>query len=776
MTRHRPARTGDKRLAELRRLSAPARAEGRELLTEPEGLAVLELFGIGVPRHRVVSRGAELEHLDLSWARGDQVVLKAVAPGLLHKTEAGAVALVTRDPEVLAVAARRMAGRLRGVEIRGYLVSELVPHPVELGGELLVSVRWNVEFGPVLCVGGGGIAAEALAAGFQPGENPAIAAALGFRREEAEQLTERAAIARLASRGIRGRPGLVTPEAVASVLERFAEIGRSAMPAELSELEVNPLAVTTDGRLIALDVLARLGPGTEPVAPPPRPLRKLRHMLQPDSLAIVGVSERVNPGRVILGNLIAGGFDRDRIFVVKPDTRIIDGCACVPDLESLPAKIDLLVLAVAARQIPDLLTRVLRGQLAESVIVIPGGLDEAADGGQLAETAKRGELSEATDQRSAMRAVRDELRVTRATEWGGPVIAGGNTLGIISRPGRCDTTFIPGYKLKQPTPGQFRVAVVSQSGAFAVSKVSKIPGIELRYSISVGNQLDLTVGDYLTYLADDGEIDLFALYLEGLRPLDGARTTDAIRGIVAGGRPVVVYKAGRTREGSRATATHTAAMAGDYYVARELLRQAGADVCEHIADFDELIKVFALLAGRPVRGRRLGAVSNAGFECVAVADHLGELELTDFAPDTLGELRAVLNSCRLEGIVEARNPLDLTPIADDRAYEDAVRSVLGDEGVDLGVVGCVPLTPALDTLGPGAGADEDLNRPDSVGMRLARLWDEIQKPWVAVVDAGPAYDPLARLLEGRGVPTFRSMDRAMELLDRYATARLGASA
>jgi len=126
------------------------------------------------------------------------------------------------------------------------------------------------------------------------------------------------------------------------------------MPSPLGECEINPLVLTAGGP-VALDVLVKLGdPG--PAPPAARPLHKLRQLLEPSSVAIVGVSQQMNPGHIILNNLLREGFARERIFVVKPRATQIEGCRCVPDVASLPGRVDLLVLAVAAAQhaYPDL--------------------------------------------------------------------------------------------------------------------------------------------------------------------------------------------------------------------------------------------------------------------------------------------------------------------------------------------------------------------------------------------------------------------------------------
>jgi len=260
--------------------------------------------------------------------------------------------------------------------------------------------------------------------------------------------------------------------------------------------------------------------------------------------------------------------------------------------------------------------------------------------------------------------------------------------------------------------------------------------------------------------------------VEGFRPLDGARRSGTAREIVASGRHIILYRSGRTAAGAAASASHTASIAGDYAVTRELARAAGVVVADTLDDFDDLVLLFAALRGRVPAGARLGAVSNAGFECVAMADRLGTFTLARFGSDCEARLAAVLKAGRIDGLVDLHNPLDLTPMANDAAYEDAVRAVLDDPGVDVGIVGCVPLTPALDSLAPGDGHREDTTHVTSVASRLARVFAEIRKPWVVIVDGGALYDPMAAYLAAAGVPTFRTADRALRLLDEYSRACL----
>jgi acyl-CoA synthetase (NDP forming) len=563
----------------------------------------------------------------------------------------------------------------------------------------------------------------------------------------------------LATESQRGRPPEVPLADLAWTVRRFLALAEAFCPDPIAEFEVNPL-VTSGGRLVALDALLKLsGEGERSAAAslaPPRPLAKIRRLLKPRSIAVVGVSEKLNPGRIILQNILREGFPIDRVTVVKPGVRSIDGCRCVPTLAELPQPTDLVVLSVTAAQSAEMLTEIAEERRAESVVLIPGGLEE-----------KAGKEAIVTRMRQA-------LVASRATEGRGPIVNGGNCLGIRSVPGRYNTLFIPEHKLPIPRGAVDPVALINGSGAFAVSKGSKLAGVNPRYTITFGNQMDLTVADYLQFLKDDPEIELFAVYLEGFRPLDGARFLEAARDIARSGRTVVLYRAGRTRAGAEAAASHTAAVAGDYLITRQLAQAAGCVVADTLDDFEDLVRLFTFLRGSDPAGTRLGALSNAGFECVAIADHLGPFRLAPFAEATEARIAGVLARVRLGDIVSIRNPIDLTPILGDADYEAVTRAILEDPGVDVAVVGCVPMTGAIVTLPAGPGHGDDIRHPDSIVARLLRVRQESRKPWVAVVDAGRLYDPMAQALEDGGIPTFRTADRALRLFGLWCRARLAA--
>jgi acyl-CoA synthetase (NDP forming) len=404
------------------------------------------------------------------------------------------------------------------------------------------------------------------------------------------------------------------------------------------------------------------------------------------------------------------------------------------------------------------MAQLIGSEKARSTIIIAGGMGEKQGGASL-EDKIAGLIAEG-----------------RARKAITPVVNGGNCLGIYSKPGRYDTTFIPEHKLSFPKTEGSNLAYVSQSGAFLVSRVSKLRRIEPLYGISLGNQIDLRISDYLRYLEGVSEVKVFAVYIEGFKPGDGLLTAEAAARILRDpARHVIVYKSGRTPEGRQATSGHTASVAGDYAVSRSILEAAGCIVADSIADFDDLIKSTAGLAAKSVRGNRVGLLSNAGFESVVMADSLrngDSLVLASFADATRAALAAALSPLGIDKLQDIKNPLDVTPVADDAVFCACAGAILADPNVDCAVVSPVPMTPALKTLAPGAGYAESIYDSLSVSSRLIDLFRAARKPFAVNIDAGTLYDPMADELEAAGVPVFRRVDEAVRFLRMFVASRL----
>jgi acyl-CoA synthetase (NDP forming) len=213
-------------------------------------------------------------------------------------------------------------------------------------------------------------------------------------------------------------------------------------------------------------------------------------------------------------------------------------------------------------------------------------------------------------------------------------------------------------------------------------------------------------------------------------------------------------------------------VAGDYDVCQAAASQAGALVTDTFKEFEQLVELCTACHGKPVSGVRVGVVSNAGFETVGMADAIQgqryEVEMATLSAESTEKLAEVLKANRLGSLANARNPLDITPMAPEEVYEGAIRVLLEADEVDAVVVGIVPLTAALKT------APEELDSEGSLVERIPRLFAGANKPMVVVVDSGPRYDPLIRALRAAGIPVFPSADQAIRSLGRYLCHRAGA--
>ena len=604
--------------AAIREILNTARATGRTALLETEGLELLRALGVSAPAWFFVRDAAEASQIHLDLLTGERVVVKVVSPEILHKSDVGGVTIVAKNTEGIGAAIAQMQERLADQQVQGFLLCECVPFNSALGNELLFGMRWTADFGPVVTFGPGGIYTEFLAKSFAPGKDTAVLSPLLASAAHIERVLDDKAITSLITGKLRGQKARVAPAVIVELLQKFLAFASAYGGEQVAEFECNPVVIS-NGQLKALDVRLILGkPGA--AATPARPVDKIKNLLEPKSAAIIGVSEKINPGHIILNNLLREGFDPGHIYVVKPGKAEFKGCRCVADIAALPERVDLFILSIDAAQTPAAIDQIVEQRKAESLIVIPGGLGERSGSEGL--VAK----------------MEQAIHASRATDWRGPVINGGNCLGIRSKPGRYDTMFIPEYKLPPTTGAVSPLCLLSQSGALAVARASKLASLNPRYIISIGNQLDLTVGDYLGYFAADPEIDVYACYVEGFKPGDGAKWLQAAAGIVKRGKNVILYRAGRTVAGMQASASHTASIAGDYAVTRELCQQVGVVVADSLADFEDLARMFCLMRGKRVNGWRLGALSNAGFECVAIADNAKQLKLSPFAEATQKKL------------------------------------------------------------------------------------------------------------------------------------------
>jgi indolepyruvate ferredoxin oxidoreductase beta subunit len=733
--------------------------EGRRQLFEHEVYSLVQLVGaISPPHHVFLEKEQLISEEELARFPGDQVVLKIVSPDIVHKTEARGIAFVPKNYETVCAEIDRLMDRhSETADVRGVLVVEYVERVRPgFGNELFVGIRATREFGPVIAAGIGGIDTEYLADKMQPGLAVAKAPALGTSPEEFLDLFRETVAYEILSGRARGRSRIVSDgellrcfRAFLLLAQRFC-VDRGEKGPDVAELEVNPFAFRQQ-RLVPLDGRGSLA--TAVTAVTPRPQDKVNRLLEPRSIAILGVSaNNDNPGRIILQNVLEGGFPRGHVWVIKPGTDMIEGARCVASIADVPEDIDLLVLAASARQLPELVREAVESGRVHSAIMIPGGVGETEGSEEIASE------------------VREAIAEGRKRPDGGPVFVGPNSVGVVSRPGGYDTLFIPPSRLdKRWSEPARRVALISQSGAFIVSRMSNLETLDPAFAVSVGNQLDVTASDLLAAIGARDDVDAIGIYTEGFNDLGGLELLQNIRTVTAAGKNVVFYRAGRTEPGRSAAAGHTAAVAGDYDICQTAAAQAGALVADTFKEFEQMLELCAALHGKEVGGVRVGVVSNAGFETVGMADAIQgqryKVEIAGLSDASTELLSSALQERGLGRLANPRNPLDITPMASEGVYEDAIKVMLEADEVDAIVVGIVPLTAALKTVG------DELEDPDSLAVRLPAIFAAASKPVVAVVDSGPHFGPLIRALRAGGIPVFPSADQAIRSLGRYLCHR-----
>lgn len=767
-----------------------AQADQRSALLEHECYRLLAEIGAeAAPDHILIPADAHPTPGDLEAIPGEKVVLKVVSPDITHKTEAKGVRIVAKEMGAVEATHELMVqqvpkaysgyltahqgdvpGELRGLSGAGLesrlekrLVGILMCRFMEADArgfatELFVGIRHTDEFGPIISAGLGGVEMEVLARETVKGSAVAIAPTGLVNGTDFLELFKRTLSYKRLSGLMRGSRRLVSDEILEECFEAFIQLANHFSENNpearfhIEEFEVNPFQVV-GAHLAPLDGLCSFTPASQPIQA--RPLHKISSLLEPRSAAIIGVSGRgMNMGRIVLKNIVGGGFDPDRITIVRPNTDEIDGIRCVDSVADLPEKVDLFVVAVGADQVPPVIDDLVNHDKAEAVILIPGGLGEKSG-------------SEGLAQR-----LQSRIQEAHRTQSGGPIFIGGNSLGVISHPGRYDTMFIPENKLPKSRGDHDRnTCFISQSGAFIIANLSRMPWFDPAFALSIGNQIDVTASDLLSFIKDDPRIDVFAVYMEGFQQGDGLEFARAVKETVALGKDVVFYKAGRTSEGRSATAGHTASVAGDYAVCEAALEEAGAWVANDFNEFSDLLKLCTRFHGLSVEGNRVASISNAGFEAVGMADAIrvgrAQITLQPFVGDTRRRLEEALVQFKLDGLVDVKNPFDITPMADDEAYAQLVGTILDDSSIDGAMVGIVPLTPALQTLPGEPGSRQSVLNPTSVCQLLPKVAQEKGKPIVVVVDSGDLFDPMEAALEAGGIPVFRSADRAMRALCRW---------
>jgi acetyl coenzyme A synthetase (ADP forming)-like protein len=378
----------------------------------------------------------------------------------------------------------------------------------------------------------------------------------------------------------------------------------------------------------------------------------------PKSVAVVGANR--GRGTVpfdIFNNILRDGF-QGTVFPVSPREKSIAGVKAYKYVIDIPDEVDMAVVVF-----PSTVSHLAMEQVGQkgikSAIIISAGFREIGEAG-----------------------LRRESEVKRIAEKYDISFIGPNCLGVINTDPEC--SFNASFARQMPAQGD--IAFLSQSGALctAVLDYARAKGIGFSKFVSFGNKADVTEIDLLYYLKDDPKTRVILLYLEEVT--EGAALMEAARTIIyTAGKPVLILKSGRTRQGASAAASHTGSLAGSDEACNAAFRQAGIIRCDTIED---MFNYAIAMTYQPIpAGDRVAIVTNAGGPGVLATDRAIQegLTLASLSQATKDTLRK-----SLPHTANFNNPVDLIGDAKKDRYSVALSSILADEGVDGALVILTP--------------------------------------------------------------------------------------
>lgn len=746
--------------------------DNRDSLYEYEVYDILSLFDIDIPTYSLVKNEGEAKNCDVKSLKSSYVVAKVVSPDILHKTDAGGILFVEAKTDEIINAFKQIKKNVNknqpNAKFIGVLISEMIDYKPKFTNELIASFKQDRAFGPLITFGQGGIYTEFFAKYMKDFKSVATRSTFNFDDAEIKKMINQVAISPSFYGKMRGDKGdgieINKITKLLKVLKVLADYFSPINPESavtLEEFELNPLIITKDKKLIAVDGLVKFSKNKHKQYQ--KPTNKIHNLLKPKSAVVLGASaNKMNPGRIILRNLVkGGGVSKENIYIIHNKAEEIEGCKCVRSIQEIPIRVDMAIVTIPAdKGAPEAVIDLIKYKKTHSIILISSGFGETEAG------------------KEKEKLMKQYIFNSREDKDGGVLVNGGNCLGIVSRPGKYNTFFLPTYKLPFSEAKVTNIASISQSGAYLVTLASNFDSIiNPVYTISFGNQIDVTISDFLEYMKSDKSVDVISTYVEGFQDYDGIKYMKTAKKLIEMGKVVMLYKAGRTNEGMKAAASHTASMVGDYESNVEVMNQIGVITVEDLDMFEDYIMTFSFLHNKKINGNKVGIISNAGFECTRAADSLFDMKLSNFTDETMSKIKSFLPS----DIVDIHNPVDTTPIATSERFVNAVEVLLQDENIDCVIVSPVSPTPALENMtykdekgeyGEKGRIIEDINHETSLPKRLIKVFEKYDKPMIVCVDSGKLYDPEVEMLKKAGLPCFRKIDRATRAMSIFVNYKI----
>lgn len=351
--------------------------------------------------------------------------------------------------------------------------------------------------------------------------------------------------------------------------------------------------------------------------------RDFDRLFNPRGVAVVGASNLIGKwGFVMPMNMIGGGYTGE-LYMVNPRERRVLGFPAYPSLKDIEEDVDLVVVAIPALKVADVLSDAAEKGIKNAVVVSSNFSEVGEEGARM------------------------EREMADLANQAGITIVGPNTMGIYSRTSSLCCLGAPVFPLKGG------VGFVSQSGNLGVQLMTwgYRKGVGFSRFVGSGNAANTDISDWMEYLGEDPETSTIILYIEGIK--DGRRFLEVARRITPH-KPVIALKAGKGRQGERAVLSHSGSLAGPFELFQGAMEQAGIVEAETT---EELVDLAAAFSSLPVpRGARVGVMTLGGGWGVAAADSFDRegLKLAVLPQEVVEEMDRFLPS-----FWSRRNPVDI---------------------------------------------------------------------------------------------------------------------
>jgi acetyltransferase len=448
----------------------------------------------------------------------------------------------------------------------------------------------------------------------------------------------------------------------------------------------------------------------------------LESLFRPKAVAVIGASSKeLSIGNRVIKNLIDFGF-KGAIYPINPSADEIRGIKAYKSILDCPDSVDVVHMVIPAKFVPQAVEDCGKKGV-KHIIINSGGFGETGAEGAAIE--------------------KDFLE--RARRYGIRIL-GPNCQGVINTDAEirayCNFTFT------KPDPGFISIVALSGGVAEVVHQAFAQMGVGTRIYASNGNAVDVTIPEIMQYLGDDEGTRVIVTYVEGLRdPANFMKTATA----VAAQKPILAMKAGRTREGAKAAASHTGGLAKEDIATDLIFKKAGV---LSFRDEGHLIQAAAAFATQPIpKGNRIGIITNTGGPAVIATDVLVAAGCT--LPPLSEKTKALLKE-KLYPEASIGNPVDVLATGPAQHYRACMDAMMEDDGFDCVFVNFV--TPFF--------VDNE-----SIAREIVAVSQQRRKPLVCnLMTDKQQWSEVVRILREGGVPCYPlpgEAARAMAALVQY---------